>query len=87
MLKYHQTKVAGLDTCSKYVPHLDDIEQILCTHTTIEDTFPQLDSGSALISVEKNELTGIASWHDEDFPNTYVRIRRYLPWIRSVIIG
>ncbi|XP_055301180.1 mite allergen Der p 3-like [Sitodiplosis mosellana] len=89
ILKYHQTKVTGLDTCSINLSHLYDVDidtQFLCTNTTIEDTFPELDNGSALISAEKNELIGIASWYDEEFPNVYVRIRTYLPWIRSVVI-
>lgn len=90
ILKYHQTKLSRLDTCSKYIQRIDDDDvdgQILCAHTTIEDTFPQLDNGSSLISVDKEELIGIAAWHDDEFPNVYIRIQTYLPWIRSVIIG
>lgn len=90
ILKYHQTKLSGLDTCLKNMQRVDDEDvdgKILCAYTTIEDTFPQLDNGSSLISVDRGELIGIAAWHDDEFPNVYIRIQTYLPWIRSVIIG
>lgn len=60
-------------------------DDIICTYETVEETFPGLDFGSALVSVDNSELIGIASWCDEDAPNVYVRVRPYLPWIKSII--
>lgn len=88
MLKYHQTRVMPDDECSKHVPNLDEDEtkeQVICTYATVDDTFPVLDNGSSLISTERGELIGIASWDDELFPNIYVNVRNFLPWIRSFL--
>ncbi|XP_031633975.1 trypsin 3A1-like [Contarinia nasturtii] len=88
ILKYHQTNVSEFESCGRYLPHLDNFEakdQILCTCATTDDTFPELDNGSALISSDKDELIGIAAWRNGEHPNVYVKIRTLLPWIRSVI--
>lgn len=76
------------ELCWKHLPYIDDSaakEKILCTYATIEDTFPQLDCSSALISVGRGELIGIASWHNDEIPEVYVRIQTFLTWIKTVI--
>lgn len=91
MLKCYRTKLVALDMCWKLsVSNLDEIEindQIICTHTTVENTLAPFDSGSALVSAVDDKLIGIASWRDDDNPNAYVNIRTYVQWIRSVIFG
>lgn len=91
MLKYYITKVVALDICCKpsvsYCDAIEIHEQIICTHASIENTLTPFDSGSALVSAVDNKLIGIASWKNDDIPNAYVKIRTFMPWIKSVIFG
>lgn len=78
----------ALDLCWDQLNDLDAIdvnENIICTYGSMENTRLVLDIGSALVSIDKNELIGVASWYEQGNTIIYNRIRSYLPWIESVI--
>lgn len=60
---------------------------VICTYGPYKQIIQNLDNGSALISVEKHELIGIASWYQHDLPKIYTRITLVLPWIQSIIMA
>lgn len=77
----------ALDLCWERLEDLDAVkvnDNVICTYGPIENTSPVLDNGSALVSVDKNELVGIAFWFEEGYPNVYSRIRSHLKWMNSV---
>lgn len=60
-------------------------ENVICTTGSDDDNNSNLDIGSALISVDKNELIGISSWCDQGSVYIYSRVRSHLPWIEYVV--
>lgn len=57
----------------------------ICTYGPFIQIIQHLDNGSALISVKKHELIGIASFYYHSLPKIYTRIPFVLPWIQPII--
>lgn len=77
----------ALDLCWERLEDLDAVkvnDNVICTYGPKENTLPLLDNGSALVSVDKNELIGVGFWNEEGYPNVYSRVRSHLTWINSV---
>lgn len=82
----------ALDLCwervdDSNVDELDSIripDSVICTYGPSDKTLPPLDNGSALMSFDKLELIGIASWYQHNLPKIYTRITSMLPWIQSI---
>lgn len=78
----------ALDLCWERLEDLDAVkvnDNVICTYGPPENAVIALDHGSALVSIDKNELIGIGSWNEKGYPNVYARIRSNLPWIEPVI--
>lgn len=77
----------ALDLCWERLEDLDAVkvnDNVICTYGPTEANVPALDNGSALISVDKNELVGVAFFYEEGYPIVYSRVRSHLTWINSV---
>lgn len=92
ILKYHLTTVMALDLCYERLEDINEdndevkvTDNVICTYYSAEQGVPELDNGSPLVSTQKDELIGIASWHKDDYPNVYARVFSYVSWIRSII--
>lgn len=78
----------ALDLCWERLEDLDAVkvnDNVICTYGADGDSFIAMDHGSALVSIDKNELIGIASWNEKGYPNIYARIGSNLPWIKPII--
>lgn len=86
MLMCKRTKIIASNLCLSLDKIVTNTDQVLCTNATVEDIYPRLDNGCALISSNGIELIGIATWLTDDFPNVFVPIQTHLSWIKSVIL-
>lgn len=84
MLKQYEIKVQPIEKCNKSLDFNARSDTTICTQTNVENTLYVLDDGSALVSEVDDKLIGIASWHDGEVPMVYIKVRPYIPWIRSI---
>lgn len=81
----------ALDLCWERVDDVDEAEgiripdSVICTYGPSNKRLPLLDNGSALISTDRYELIGIASWYKQNLPKIYTRIYSMIPWIQSIL--
>lgn len=84
LLKQYEIIVEPNNKCKKALHSNAKNDTIICTYTNVENTLNVLDNGSALISKTDSKLIGIASWHDGETPQVYIKIKPYIPWILSI---
>lgn len=77
----------ALDLCWERLEDLDAIkvnDNIICTYGFDKQPIDYVDS--ALFSKETNELIGVASWYQNEYPVVYSRIQSHILWIKTEII-
>lgn len=75
----------ALDLCYERTEDIQEVkinDKVICAYYVPNEPF--LESAS-LISRNSSELVGITSWHKEDYPKVFTRVRTYVDWIRSII--
>lgn len=78
----------ALDLCYERTEDIQEVkinDKVICAYYVPNEPFFELEHGSPLISRNSSELVGITSWHKEDYPKVFTRVRTYVDWIRSII--
>lgn len=78
-LKHYATEVMATDLCWE---RLEDVGKVKINDNVVCIEYLRTGPDSVLLTANTNELVGIISWHQDEYPNVYTKIFSHLPWIQ-----